>query len=385
MSKCRVLMESGGVSVYSSCFPDCDSTTADSNQDWLSQVKTEGNVCESDKSVTDRTATSAAAGGGAGGAVGTAAQTSDASTVKYCIWGKKCATGQGRCGVMDLGQDSGGVVTVCACGGSDELSRIRETMQGNVCAGQRAKEAADASLVPPPAVRVTAVLSGMTMETFGSKEDEFVQSVAQAAGVELLRVMILSVIETSARRRASGVQVVTEIETDTPESLQGTFTEGSFSAQLVSRGLPPPSSMNMKAVEPAKEEAAAASASAVTDSTEASSTSALQKTEDSVITAAESGSLSITAIAAGVGAGAGVIVLGVAAGIYVRSRAKAAAEPPAVDIQIGVGPARVEPLSSVTTVVELVNVQARLGGGGGGGFEGGEGAGFNRAGIHHEC
>ncbi len=95
---------------------------------------------------------------------------------------------------------------MCGCAGRDEISRIRETMAGNVCAQQRARAEANGSPegrpLVPPALRVTAVLDGLTVDGFGAVEEQFVASVAGAAGVDMARVLVLSVMETSSRRHA---------------------------------------------------------------------------------------------------------------------------------------------------------------------------------------
>ena len=95
---------------------------------------------------------------------------------------------------------------MCGCAGNDDFSRIREMTAGNVCAQQRARAEANGSPegrpVVPPALRVKAVLDGLTVDGFGDVEGQFVASVAEAAGVDLARVMLLSVMETSSRRHA---------------------------------------------------------------------------------------------------------------------------------------------------------------------------------------
>lgn len=93
---------------------------------------------------------------------------------------------------------------MCGCAGNDDFSRIREMTAGNVCAQQRARAEANGSPegrpVVPPALRVTAVLDGLSVDKFGDVEGQFVTSVAGAAGVDVARVLVLSVMETGSRR-----------------------------------------------------------------------------------------------------------------------------------------------------------------------------------------
>ena len=245
-SKCRVIstinistaeshgaVASSGVEMlHSTCSPGCDGDT---------EVGLQGNACKADVPDADRPDRAYPSTSPEGAAVATALPSSAAAgaagdlssvaDVSYCVWDRKCVTGSGRCGVMDLGEDAGGVVTVCACAGNSDFERIRETMSGNVCAEQSARNVEnDVAPVASPAVRVKAVLGGIGVEEFALKEDEFVESMAEAAGVEEGRVMVLSVMETSTRRHgrsllAQGVQVVSEIETQTPQQMQGSFSE----------------------------------------------------------------------------------------------------------------------------------------------------------------
>ena len=230
---------------------------------------------------------------------------------------------------MNLGEDAGGVVTVCACAGNSDFERIRETLSGNVCAEQRARDAANevARAAASPAVRVKAVLGGIGVEEFALKEDEFVESMAEAAGVEEARVMILSVMETNSRRHgrgllAQGVLVVSEIETQTPQALQGSFSQETLGERLQARGLPLPSRLEMTAMAPTEQQSAAGGTGGGSTASPASTAPA----SASASPVAGDSEMSATAAAAGICTGAGVLVLGVAALFYLRPKSAGAGD-----------------------------------------------------------
>ena len=103
-SKCRVTIDANGA-LSSTCSPACDaSVDAD-------EVKQSGNVCEAN--VADGGKTSGEAASATAGSEGqtSSLDVSVHQNVQYCVWHKTCQTGTGRCGVMDLGPDAGGIVT----------------------------------------------------------------------------------------------------------------------------------------------------------------------------------------------------------------------------------------------------------------------------------
>lgn len=112
---------------------------------------------------------------------------------------------------------------------------------------------------------------------------------------------------------ATGVQVVTDVETETPQIVQAKFTHEKFSEELLERGLPAPSTMDLTCLEEAPPPPPAG-----TDSSDPLSASAPAALSGSPSESASGESLSVTAIAAGVGSGVGVILLGIAAGVYLR-------------------------------------------------------------------
>ena len=103
-SKCRVTIDANGA-LSSTCSPACDaSVDAD-------EVKHSCNVCEAN--VADGGKTSGEAASATAGSEGqtSSLDVSVHQNVQYCVWHKTCQTGTGRCGVMDLGPDAGGIVT----------------------------------------------------------------------------------------------------------------------------------------------------------------------------------------------------------------------------------------------------------------------------------
>ncbi len=159
-------------------------------------------------------------------------QASKAPDVTYCVWTKQCVTGNGRCGVIDLGAQAGGVFTMCAC--SDG---IRQSSPGNLCAEQRASAEGGgdvALMVLEPAVRLQTLFADLTLSEFSEKEVEFRASVAKAAGVAPKQVMVMSARVIASRRRERqerrerrerrGLEVVTEIETRTPTQVKSSVS-----------------------------------------------------------------------------------------------------------------------------------------------------------------
>ena len=228
-SKCRALQSAEGAE-FSVC-GICDGS---------GRERVDGNTCNTvTVTPTSSEATTVSKSGDS------SPQASKPPDVTYCVWTEQCTTGNGRCGVMDLGAQAGGVFTMCAC--SDG---IRQSSPGNLCAEQRASAGRGRDvtlLVLEPAVRLQTLFANLTLSKFSEVEGDFTASVAKAAGVAPQQVMVMSARVITSRRRERqerrerrerrGLEVVTEIETRTPTQVKSSV-ETKLLQELQASALP---------------------------------------------------------------------------------------------------------------------------------------------------